>query len=82
MTEKTIYQLAAAFLREYTDPEIDKRLFFDVWSDRSGHGAEVKRELWMAVKRLTRRRPRRGSTARVPLREPPRSAPTARHAVS
>ena len=53
MTQKALQTLGAAFFLEYQDPEIEKRLFFDVWADRAGFAAGPRRALWREVKRLT-----------------------------
>ena len=53
MRAKTIPQVAKAFFVAYQDPEINKRLFFDVWADRIGYDAAVKRQVWEEVRRIT-----------------------------
>ena len=53
MKAKPIPDVAQEFLDAYRDPEIDKRLFFEVWSDRAGWDAKEKRHVWAEVRRIT-----------------------------
>ncbi len=53
MRTKTISQVANAFFDAYQDPEINKRLFFDAWADRTGYNPAVKRRVWEEVRRIT-----------------------------
>ena len=53
MRAKTISQVANAFFDAYQDPEISKRLFFDVWADRTGCNPAVKQQVWEEVRRIT-----------------------------
>lgn len=46
-------EIARDFLDAYQDPEIDKRLFFEVWADRAGLDLSVKRKVWGEVLKIT-----------------------------
>ncbi len=45
--------LAKDFFDAYTDPEISKRLFFDVWAERNRLNVDEKERTWHAVICLT-----------------------------
>ncbi len=49
MTRDHIDRLADAFASEYTDREIDVRLFFDRWADRQRLAASQAERLWRKV---------------------------------
>lgn len=49
MTKDHVARLTEAFVSEYTDTEIDPRLFFDWWADRRRLGAALADKLWRAV---------------------------------
>lgn len=49
MKRPMLGELLTAFLAEYSDPEIDPRLFFDVWTDRRGLADSLAERLWRAV---------------------------------
>jgi len=53
MTQKTKRETARDFLDAYRDPEIDKRLYFEVWADRKNLTDLEQRRVWMEVRRLT-----------------------------
>ena len=55
MTLTITRKTALAFFDAYTDPDIDKRLYFDVWADRTGLGSTQKRAVWREVRRQTYR---------------------------
>ena len=55
MTQKRIRKTALAFFDAYSDPDIDKRLHFDVWADRTGLGVAETRSVWSEVRLLTYR---------------------------
>ena len=55
MTVSRTQKTALAFFDAYSDPEIDKRLCFDVWADRTGLSIAEKRTVWRDVRRLTYR---------------------------
>jgi hypothetical protein len=55
MTQETALKTALDFFRAYSDPEIAKRLYFDVWADRVGLDSEEKSGVWREVRRLTHR---------------------------
>lgn len=55
MTLNRSQETALAFFEAYSDPEIDKRLHFDVWADRTGLSMAEKRTVWRDVLRLTYR---------------------------
>ncbi|MDF1554677.1 MAG: hypothetical protein P1P84_16525 [Deferrisomatales bacterium] len=70
MTQRRTHQTALAFFDAYTDPGIEKRLYFDVWADRTGLSVGEKRPVWREIRRLTyrfaaekRRVARQGNTA-------------------
>ncbi len=55
MTQATAQIAAQAFLDDYTDPEIEKRLFYEVWADRYRIGDSKRQQVWQEVRRLSYR---------------------------
>jgi hypothetical protein len=55
MTIKQRGEGARAFLDAYRDPEIDKRLYFEVWADRKNLTDLEHHHVWGEVRRLTHR---------------------------
>ncbi|HSH70595.1 MAG TPA: hypothetical protein VK997_11800 [Deferrisomatales bacterium] len=55
MTQSRTHKTALAFFDAYTDPGIEKRLYFDVWADRTGLSVGEKRPVWREIRRLTYR---------------------------
>ena len=53
MMQRARWEIAQAFLDDYGDPEIDKRLCFDVWADRKGLNGSTRHFVWVEVRRLT-----------------------------
>jgi nuclear transport factor 2 (NTF2) superfamily protein len=47
MTTKQCRERARAFLDAYRDPEIDKRLYFEVWADRKNLTDLEQHHVWM-----------------------------------
>ena len=47
--DKKATELAATFLLDYLDPEIDKSLFYEVWADRRHFNATMKNAVWRKV---------------------------------
>lgn len=56
MSEERLGYDAVRFLSTHRSLPVDRRLAFDVWVDRQGYHADVKRRLWSAVKAAARRR--------------------------
>lgn len=55
MTQNRTRKTALAFFDDYSDPDIEKRLYFDVWADRTGLSVSEKHLVWREVRRLTYR---------------------------
>jgi hypothetical protein len=55
MKAKSVSEIAQEFLDAYRDPEIPKRLFFDVWADRAGCAPALKRRVWNELRRISYR---------------------------
>ena len=55
MRAKAIPDVARDFLDAYRDPEIDKRMFFEMWADRAGCTPVVRRQVWDEVRRISYR---------------------------
>jgi hypothetical protein len=55
MTQSRTRKTALAFFDAYADPDIEKRLYFDVWADRTGLSVAEKHQVWREVRRMTYR---------------------------
>lgn len=55
MTQSRSRKTALAFFDAYSDPDIEKRLYFDVWADRLGLDAGEKHTVWREVRQFTYR---------------------------
>lgn len=53
MTQSSIRKTALAFLDAYSDPDIEKRLYFDVWADRVGLDVGERHPVWREVRQFT-----------------------------
>ena len=55
MVQVTAQIAAKIFLDDYSDPEIEKRLYYEVWADRNKISDSKRIEVWQEVRRLTHR---------------------------